>query len=78
MADIEYAIKVYLSNGDWGYIQFTFDGSNSYNVTKNISDSTRFDSASEAMDYYRRRIRGGVNDRGVSIERGSVVSCTVY
>ena len=79
MADIEYAIKVYLSDESWGYIQFTFDGTGDYNVVHDISDSTRFETASEAMDYYRKNIQGRSSSRtGVSVERGSVVTCRVY
>lgn len=53
---IAYTIKVYLTNGDWGYICPI--GNGNWILTDDVNDTIYFDTYNEAREYYYNRVKG--------------------
>lgn len=62
---LAYAIKVYLVNGDWGYI--ANDNCGGFELTKNESEVLCFPTLDETKDFYYQYVRNG-NCRGVAVD----------
>lgn len=64
---IAYTIKVYLTDGTWGYCRPNDRGG--FNLTDDVSSTVYFDTVQEAKDYYYRYIKGFRNERtGVEVD----------
>ena len=62
---LAYGIKVYLVNGDWGYI--CNNGRGGYDLTKDGSQILCFATESEVRDFYRQNVRNG-SCNGVAVD----------
>ena len=63
---IAYTIKVYLTNGEWGYCRPNDFGG--FNLTDDVSSTVYFDTVAEAKDYYYRYIKGHKDQYGVAVD----------
>ena len=62
---LAYALKVYLVNGDWGYI--AIDGCGGFDLTKDDSQVLCFKTLEEVKDFYYQNVKYG-NCRGVAVD----------
>lgn len=64
---IAYTIKVYLTDGDWGYVCPV--GNGRWLLTYDVNDTVYFDTYNEARDYYYKKIKGSrANDTGAYVD----------
>ena len=62
---LAYGIKVYLVNGDWGYI--SGDGCGGYELTKYEGSILCFRTKDEATDFYYQNVKYGTSN-GVAVD----------
>lgn len=62
---LAYGLKVYLVNGDWGYI--AIDGYGGFELTKDGSQILCFATIGEAKDFYYEKVKYG-NCHGVAVD----------
>lgn len=62
---LAYGIKVYLVNGDWGYI--ANNGCGGFDLTKDDSAILCFATLSEVKEFYYNTVRGG-SCNGVAVD----------
>lgn len=63
---LAYGIKVYLVNGDWGYI--CNNGRGGYDLTKDDGQILCFATLDEVREFYRTVVRDG-SCNGVAVDR---------
>lgn len=62
-----YAIKVYMTDGSWGYPRMV--GGGFFTLSPDVNDTMFFDTVQEAKDYYYSHIKGCVNeDTGAAVD----------
>ncbi len=71
---VAYALKVYLMNGDWGYISSNLSGG--FQLSKEISQALCFPSKSELMDFYKENVKYG-DSNGVPVDTSRTCAVTV-
>lgn len=62
---LAYGIKVYLVNGDWGYI--CLDGRGGYELTKDEGSILCFRTVEEVEEFYYQNVRNG-SSNGVPVD----------
>lgn len=62
---LAYGIKVYLVNGDWGYI--AIDGCGGFDLTKDDSQILCFATLDELKEFYYSKVKYG-SCRGVAVD----------
>jgi len=62
---LAYGLKVYLVNGDWGYI--SIDGCGGLELTKDDSRILCFETIKEVKDFYYEKVKYG-NCHGVAVD----------
>ena len=72
---LAYGIKVYLVDGDWGYI--CIDGRGGYELAKEESSILCFKTKSEAKDFYYENVKYG-NSRGVAVDTSRTAIVEVW
>lgn len=60
-----YALKVYLVDGDWGYIRL--DGCGGFELTREESTVLCFKTMDELMDFYEQNVKYG-DSNGVAVD----------
>lgn len=67
-----YTIKVYLSDGSWGFIRPNDNGG--FNTTQNVGSALCFPTMADAKEYYFSHVKGAYDSRtGISVESGSLL-----
>lgn len=62
---LAYALKVYLVNGDWGYI--AGNGLGGFELTKHEGSVLCFKTLDEVMDFYEQNVKYGSSE-GVAVD----------
>ena len=71
-----YTIKVYLTDGTWGYARPNDRGG--FNLTDDVNSTVYFDTVAEAKDYYYKYIKDAYNsETGVGVDGSRCAIITV-
>lgn len=62
---LAYGLKVYLVNGEWGYIRL--DGQGGFELTKDESTILCFRTVEEVKEFYYEKVRNG-SSNGVPVD----------
>ncbi len=77
MAGTAYAINVYLTNGDSGFVKFKGDGTWDWRLVYDVNEATLYRSKDECLDDYYKHIRDShmTTNSSVRIEKGYISEC---